>query len=270
MTDRELNKVPTLLLPIAFSSIFCIIVLLFNFLFAENERNNHSTQPYFGQWGDAFGIANSIFTALTLIFLVTGIFYQREELNAARQSIREQEGAANKQIFENTFFQLLKNLEDRVSNIAFTIGNKEHSGISSVSKLTAKAAGVISSLEEGQRISRKEFRIIKNIDNGQMVSISNLIFLIVFFIHNAQVEDKSLYFRILKSHLTPSIKLYFALWLSGTKNIGSSTVVKHEVENNNILTGLNPENKLVNYLHSYFEKSAFITPIDEAADDENT
>jgi uncharacterized membrane protein len=73
----------------------------------------HIISEQFGQVGDLFGgIANPIITFLALIALLYSIKIQKEELEKTSAALKQQNDYIAKQNFENTFFNLLKAIND--------------------------------------------------------------------------------------------------------------------------------------------------------------
>lgn len=76
-----------------------------------------------GQFGDSFGVINTLFSALALGGVIYAILLQQEELGLQREELKntreEMEGqklATRKQNFESSFFQLLKMLDAKYNS----------------------------------------------------------------------------------------------------------------------------------------------------------
>lgn len=79
-----------------------------------------------GAFGDMFGAVNSLFSGLAFVGVVYAILQQqaslsiqKEELEATREAVTNQNEALIKQNFEHTFFQLLRLHGDNVASINF-------------------------------------------------------------------------------------------------------------------------------------------------------
>jgi hypothetical protein len=97
-----------------------------------------------GQFGDAFGAINALFSGLAFVGLVFAILLQRIELKLQREELTEtrielagsrkaqeaQNDFIERQIFESTFFQLLRELSDIVEAMDFRdrVGNQTSKG----------------------------------------------------------------------------------------------------------------------------------------------
>jgi hypothetical protein len=96
--------------------------LLFAFLIPRNKDS-----PLFsGTYGDSFGFLTALFTGLALAGLWYTIQLQRIELSETRHVLEKQSGSLKKQseaqerqLFEGTFFQLLRRLSDAQEGIRY-------------------------------------------------------------------------------------------------------------------------------------------------------
>lgn len=101
-----------------FLSALVISALLFVILLIIRPNNA-------GEWGDFFGgMLNPILTFLTFLGLLITIVLQQKELKETRKelersadALQNQHDAINRQIFENTFFQLLSLLNNITNSI---------------------------------------------------------------------------------------------------------------------------------------------------------
>lgn len=84
-----------------------------------------------GVFGDSYGALNTLFSALAFTGIIASIYFQREELKATREELKEtrkemknqgdqfeaQTKALNIQVFENTFFNMMKLHGDIVEGV---------------------------------------------------------------------------------------------------------------------------------------------------------
>ena len=84
----------------------------------------------YSQFGDAFGVANALFSGITIALLVVGVLLQRHEIKLQRDELRDTREVMEKQEkqfeiqsetlklqqFENTFFNMLKLHNDIVES----------------------------------------------------------------------------------------------------------------------------------------------------------
>ncbi|WP_368211589.1 putative phage abortive infection protein [Aeromonas sp. s10] len=85
-----------------------------------------------GVFGDSYGALNTLFSALAFTGIIASIYFQREELKATREELEAtryemkyqgeqfeaQTTALKLQVFENTFFNMLKLFNDIVESMA--------------------------------------------------------------------------------------------------------------------------------------------------------
>jgi hypothetical protein len=70
-----------------------------------------------GQFGDMFGALNTLFTGFAFAGLVYTIILQREEIRRSREEAIDTKMLTERQLFEGTFFQLTKLLNDTIAMI---------------------------------------------------------------------------------------------------------------------------------------------------------
>lgn len=83
-----------------------VIIWLSSWVYLNHKNFDYPTA---GQFGDKFGFVNSLFSGLAFGGIIISLFYQRTELNIQKVELRETRDQFKKQIFESTFFNLLKN-----------------------------------------------------------------------------------------------------------------------------------------------------------------
>ncbi len=90
-----------------------------------------------GVFGDSYGALNTLFSALAFTGIIASIYFQREELKATREELEAtryemkyqgeqfeaQTAALKLQVFENTFFNMLKLHNDIVESMAIRVTN---------------------------------------------------------------------------------------------------------------------------------------------------
>lgn len=68
----------------------------------------------FGAYGDAFGALNALFAGLAFSGIIVSIFLQSKELSETRGELRGQKDQMRRQVFENTFFQILRTAREAI------------------------------------------------------------------------------------------------------------------------------------------------------------
>lgn len=119
------------------SMAFMSFVLWQNYLYATDLGKD-----YQGLFGDMFGASNALFTGLSFVGVIIAILLQRQELKLQRKELeltrKEMEQTRDEfvtqnytlklQQFENTFFQMLKMLEDIVKRQKYHETNNTFTG----------------------------------------------------------------------------------------------------------------------------------------------
>lgn len=97
-----------------------------------------------GVFGDSFGALNTLFSGLAFTGIIISIFLQSQELTETRKDINRQTkefesqtDALKKQVFENTFFQMLTVLKDNAGNAYY---KRYHDDGESYETITGKVA----------------------------------------------------------------------------------------------------------------------------------
>lgn len=122
--ETQPSKVPFVIAIFAFGLV-CIAWLTNLFFLIDLDPNVRGT------FGDMFGAVNSAFSGLAFTGVIYAIFLQRQEIEIARTEIKRtktildeqqkqlrlQNEEARKQMFENTFFQLLRIFTDLTSQM---------------------------------------------------------------------------------------------------------------------------------------------------------
>ncbi len=94
---------------------------------------NKETLSQLGTIGDAFGALNTLFSGLAFAGIIVSIVLQSRELKDTRRELKEQKdqfviqnASLKRQVFENTFFQLLHLHNEIVGAIRVRIGHFEN------------------------------------------------------------------------------------------------------------------------------------------------
>jgi len=170
-----------------------------------------------GTFGDMFGAVNALFSGLAFASLIFTIYLQsedlklqRKELSDTRQEIKEQKeylAAQNEvlktQNFENTFFQLLKLLDEITDSVQFE--NEGPIGHKSFKYIYAKLQG---------RFRSKE---INDYTNEEVISFCNdfyytnqdvfghyfrTLYNIIKFVKHSNVSDKRFYTNLVRAQIS--------------------------------------------------------------------
>lgn len=111
---------------------FVVVVWLFNLL-AAVIVSSVKVKDY-GQFGDLFGVSNSLIAGLALVLVALGVHFQKQELEKTKEileeqskitaaqeaALKKQNEANERQMFENTFFKLLDDYNEIVISLKCT------------------------------------------------------------------------------------------------------------------------------------------------------
>jgi hypothetical protein len=190
--------------------VFVAATWLGNWLFAFIPNNDRGT------FGDIFGIANSLFSGAAFIGIMYAISQQRLEIKIARDEIIHTKGMmveqqknlslqnkeTKRQMFENTFFQMLRLLTDITSQMDIVPGSGVPTKGKDVfpffirrlkEKYFASAGG--NNFEEGY----EDFYQKYNADLGHYFRV---IYNILKYVDSSEMEDKRFYSNILRAQLS--------------------------------------------------------------------
>lgn len=82
-----------------------------------------------GEFGDAFGAINAIFTGLAFTAVIYGVILQRREIRIQQRELLETRKVFRQQSFETLFFSVQQVLAETVSAIEWRVLNPHHNGI---------------------------------------------------------------------------------------------------------------------------------------------
>lgn len=111
---------------------FVVVVWLFNLL-AAVIVSSVKVKDY-GQFGDLFGVSNSLIAGLALVLVALGVHFQKQELEKTKElleeqskitaaqevALKKQNEATERQMFESTFFKLLDDYNEIVISLKCT------------------------------------------------------------------------------------------------------------------------------------------------------
>ncbi|HHQ4787630.1 hypothetical protein OR620_03820 [Aeromonas hydrophila] len=130
----------TLALVLVFVVVLWFSYPYWSYLYKDLFYNSEFAEM--GVFGDSYGALNTLFSALAFTGIIASIYFQREELKATREELEAtryemknqseqfeaQTEALKLQVFENTFFNMLKLHNDIVESMAVISGGGVISG----------------------------------------------------------------------------------------------------------------------------------------------
>lgn len=189
-----------------------------------------------GTFGDMFGAVNSLFSGLAFASLVYTILLQRKELQLQRQELvytraelagqKQQMSLQNDvlkiQNFENTFFQLVRLLNDIVNSIDLVDGQgKVTHGRDCLSTFYRRFVSDYHQLRKNYP-SSNELRVIQQSYThfnqryqNELGHYFRTLYNIIKFVRNSDVGDKNLYTNLVRAQLSSQeLLLLFYVGLS--------------------------------------------------------
>ncbi|MDA0426640.1 putative phage abortive infection protein [Stutzerimonas kunmingensis] len=161
-------------------------------IFAMSSDESSGGVP--GAFGDSFGVLNTLFSGLAFFGIIVSILMQSKELKETRGEIKTQgeqfkiqAEALTKQVFENTFFQLL-NLHNEIT-LSISVRSSLSSFSSSKVELSGRAA--FKSLYEN-KFGQHEFIYELGLNDSNLPDNTNEYYLMFHEVYGSQLGH---YFR---------------------------------------------------------------------------
>jgi hypothetical protein len=196
-----------------------------------------------GQAGDLFGAINSLFTGLAFAGLIgTMIFQQRElklqrrELSLQRKEVAETRGEISaqkeqmilqseymqKQMFEQTFFQMLRVFNEYLNAISSNKNGKISSGRNELAKICNRA-GYLAKTEVDVA---KRFNDIFEEGTDQIVGYMRVLFNILEYVENSKTNNPRYYTNIIRAQLSESELILIMMFSSPILQETFDTMIK--------------------------------------------
>jgi Putative phage abortive infection protein len=189
-------------------ALLCLIAAIWAtsgwFLHGEKER---------GTFGDMFGAVNALFSGLAFASLVYTILLQKEELQlqrteltltrqelaGQRAELKQQNSVLATQNFENTFFQLLRLLNDSVSSMKdYDKSGRECFFVFWRELRTAKAF-------DGRTLRESvesEYLIVYQNHEAELGHYFRTLYNVVKFVDKSPIENKTVFMNFLRAQLS--------------------------------------------------------------------
>ena len=162
-----------------------------------------------GQFGDSFGVLNTLFSGLAVLGVFAAVIFQWHEINDQRQELKEQRQRQDKQQFETTFFNMLNLLSEIVKGITFETVQGQQAFTQC--KNTKQSNTGLNKLNDGRFVrladaSRMDkVKIVHEWIEGQhFEKYFRIIYTTLKFIEKStlEYEEKKLYSNILRAQLS--------------------------------------------------------------------
>lgn len=240
-------------------------VINFSLLFIdENER---------GIFGDMFGAVNALFSGLAFAGVVYAILLQRKELKLQRQELaltrkelqgqrhefKEQNDTLRRQRFENTFFQMLSLHNEIIDSMELLYANNTLiiKGRSVFKWVNGYIQTEIKNMiKKNSKITSNDacvqgYNSIYNDHQSYLWHYFRLLYRIIKFVNESDVEDKKFYTDIVRAQLSNQelqLLFYNCLTPSLGKEKFKPLVEKYALLNNLPLEGIHdPQNTVTLY-----------------------
>lgn len=175
-----------------------------------------------GIYGDMFGAVNALFSGLAFTGIIITILLQRQELSLQREELshtraeikgqKEQMELQNqtlkKQQFENTFFSLLKLLNEQTETLNISHGDSAYRGkacFSILYSLLKKRYWKIKS--EGRsadKLVTDSYEVFYNNYHNQLGHYFRTLYNVIKFVDNSNLEDRRFYTNLVRAQLSSS------------------------------------------------------------------
>lgn len=230
MGDLEAKATP--IWPLTVAAAIVILLWALNFLYGMSFDKKDEA----GQFGDMFGAVNALFSGLAFSGVCYAIVLQRSEIKIARSEIQytrkileeqkdhleKQNISIKKQLFENTFFKMLELLIDitdkiKVERFVTPLQKIELHGKDAfhefLMRLKSKMSTKVCPFNEYYNDFYRE-------NNAILGHYFRLLFNIMNFIDNSDIEDKIFYAKIVRAQLSDNevaVLFYNGLSERGTR-----------------------------------------------------
>lgn len=165
-----------------------------------------------GQFGDAFGAVNALFSGLAFVGVGVTLWLQRIQLLEQRQSAKDQNEQLDRERFENTFFQMLTLHHEIVAAIW---PNEEDSGRLAFSTVNSQIKNSYASRTHNRRqgipeekspieIARESYaHVYNNLYQNILGHYFRNLYRIFKYVHETNlIEDKQFYTDIVRAQLS--------------------------------------------------------------------
>jgi Putative phage abortive infection protein len=149
----------------------------------------------YGSYSDAFGALNTLFAGLAFAGIVVSIFLQSKELRETRQELKGQRLQIQRQVFENTFFQVLRVLSQLISTAYYKTQTfpkpTEHEGRECINYLrTALKSYYLDDVKKGSTAIERYERFHKEMGHKVFGHYFRTLYSAVKYVHDSEFLDE--------------------------------------------------------------------------------
>jgi hypothetical protein len=254
-----------------------IMILVAFFVYWHFWATRFGSPDSSGTAGDMFGGLTAIFSGLAFAGLIVTMIMQNEDLRLQRKELTatraELEGQKvqlklqnqffEKQIFETTYFNLVRSLNELVSGIELKGGSRGRDAIKEIKDwyFGQAAHGMKAHRNDGKsdeeifQYALREYHVIYEDYNDDLGNYFRLLYRIVKFVDGSRIEGKRLYSDILRAQLSNS---EVALLLANGLSEHGIRRMKPLIEKYHLLKHLHPnDHAVMALLCARYESIAF-------------
>ncbi|WP_298330647.1 putative phage abortive infection protein [Asticcacaulis sp.] len=219
-------------------------------LWAALKADSDETHINAGVFGDMFGAVNALFSGLSIIGIVYAIRQQDQQLKLAREEVKTaqetlkiaiedadktksileeqqkqlsiQNKSVSLQLFENTFFNIIENIRNNVSEMRYN----EESGQTRLNSIKNSFLSTIKFTEDEELIALNLSDMLKrnNITRNNLSSYIKLINTLINFVNEFENENKKIYYDIIASSMSSSEVVIIFYYSILDKTFGRNTL----------------------------------------------
>lgn len=221
--------------------------------FGLNPLGRQWTFDNSAKFGDSFGPLNTLMAALAAVGALGAYFSQKKELEDAKHDANRQRKLALKRDFETTFFNLLALARDTAAEVEASDQYKQNrkKGRDAIALIVSDQLAK----SKGSRISDKAlYEKVYRENRDDLGHYFRILYQILRFVDESEIEDKSLYVRIFRASLSNAEMILLGL---NCAYGGGYPKFKALVERYALLHNISSSQALAWRLDKEFEQSAF-------------
>lgn len=219
----------------------------------------------YGTYGDAYGALNTLFAGMAFAGIVVSIFLQSRELAETRNELQGQKNQLRRQVFENTFFQTLKMLGDAVDTAYYktqSSSNSHHQGRECINFLCGVLRTYyLNNKDKGSNFVERYEGFYDEMAHRSMGHYFSTLSSVIGYVDDNKFLDledgfpvRGFYMDLIRSRL--SSDELFLLFYHGLSAKGA-TKLKPMIERYGFLSGLQDQDKLVDFWIGKYAESAY-------------
>ena len=171
-----------------------------------------------GTFGDAFGASNALFSGLALAGVVYAIVLQRAEIGLTREELRRtkqifeeqskslklQNEETKKQIFENSFFQLLRVFSELTENLDLFDGISQTRGKDVFAAFEKRLKRIHKTIQKEGKVPNfsEVYNQLYAQTHNDLGHYFRMLYTVIRSVDESEIENKKFYTNILRAQLS--------------------------------------------------------------------